>query len=130
MMGPRQEAQPALFYEFSLEDHVPHNHLLRSIDRFVDLSGIRAYLADFPLHAVGEVHLGGHDEDRDAAGAPLLIDAHGSEVIDPVWELYRETIARMGPKPTLIEWDTDVPEWEVLEAEAARAANVLGRVRS
>ena len=47
MMGPRQEAQPALFYEFSLEDHVPHDHLLRSIDRFVDLSSIRAHLADF-----------------------------------------------------------------------------------
>lgn len=50
MMGPRQEAQPALFYEFSLEDHVPQDHLLRSIDRFVDLSGIRAYLADFYSH--------------------------------------------------------------------------------
>ena len=41
MMGPRQEAQAALFYEFSLEDHVPQDHLLRSIDRFVDLSSIR-----------------------------------------------------------------------------------------
>ncbi|KUP94665.1 hypothetical protein TRIHO_05910 [Tritonibacter horizontis] len=50
MMGPRQEAQPALFYEFSLEDHIPQYHLLRSIDRFVDLSGIRTYLADFYSH--------------------------------------------------------------------------------
>ena len=50
MMGPRQEAQLALFYEFSLEDHVPQSHLLRSIDRFVDLSGIRSYLADFFSH--------------------------------------------------------------------------------
>ncbi len=50
MMGPRQEAQPALFYEFSLEDHVPQNHLRRSIDRFVDLSGIRSYLADLYSH--------------------------------------------------------------------------------
>ncbi|SCM66392.1 hypothetical protein KARMA_0567 [Donghicola eburneus] len=50
MMGPRQEAQPALFCEFSLEDHVPQNHLLRSIDRFVDLSGIRSYLTDFYSH--------------------------------------------------------------------------------
>ena len=40
MMGPRQEAQPALFYEFSLEDHIPQDHLLRSIDRFVELGGI------------------------------------------------------------------------------------------
>ena len=50
MMGPRQEAQPALFYEFSLEDHIPMDHLLRSIDRFVDLSSIRAHLADFYSH--------------------------------------------------------------------------------
>ena len=47
MMGPRQEAQAALFYEFSLEEHVPQDHLLRSIDRFVDLTSIRSYLADF-----------------------------------------------------------------------------------
>lgn len=50
MMGPRQEAQPALFYEFSLEDHVPQDHLLRSIDRFVDLGGIRRHLAEFYSH--------------------------------------------------------------------------------
>jgi len=50
MMGPRQEAQAALFYEFSLEDHVPHNHLVRSIDRCVDLTDLRAHLADFYSH--------------------------------------------------------------------------------
>lgn len=50
MLGPRQEAQAALFYEFSLEDHVPQDHLLRSIDRFVDLRSIRAHLADFYSH--------------------------------------------------------------------------------
>ena len=50
MMGPKQEAQPALFSEFSLEDHVPQDHLLRSIDRFVDLSDIRQYLAEFYSH--------------------------------------------------------------------------------
>ncbi len=50
MMGPKQEAQAALFYEFSLEDHVPQDHLLRSIDRFVDLNGIRTYLAEFYSH--------------------------------------------------------------------------------
>ena len=52
MMGPKQEAQAALFYEFSLEDHVPQDHLLRSIDRFVDLSSIRAHLSDFYSHKV------------------------------------------------------------------------------
>src|SRR6056297_1378852 len=50
MLGPRQEAQAALFYEFSLEDHVPQDHLLRSIDRFVDLSSIRAHLTEFYSH--------------------------------------------------------------------------------
>ncbi len=47
MMGPRQKAQGALFYEFSLEDHVPRDHLLRGIDRFVDLGDLRRYLAPF-----------------------------------------------------------------------------------
>ena len=50
MMGPRQEAQSALFYEFSLEEHVPDDHLLRSIDRFLDLSSVRGHLADFYSH--------------------------------------------------------------------------------
>lgn len=50
MMGSRQEAQGALFYDFSLEDHVPQDHLLRSIDLFVDLDSIRAHLADFYSH--------------------------------------------------------------------------------
>ena len=50
MMGPKQEAQAALFYEFSLEDDVLQDHLLRSIDRFVDLSDIRQYLAEFYSH--------------------------------------------------------------------------------
>ena len=50
MMGPKQEAQAVLFYEFSLEDHVPQDHLLRSIDRFVDLNSIRSHLIDFYSH--------------------------------------------------------------------------------
>ncbi len=52
MLGPKQEAQSALFYEFSIEDHVPQDHLLRSIDRFVDLSGIREHLAPFYSNTV------------------------------------------------------------------------------
>ena len=87
-----------------------------------------AYVDAFPLEAVGEIHLGGHDEDADDAGAPLLIDSHGREVADPVWALYAHTIARGGPRPTLIEWDNDVPDWPVLEAEAARALRVLAGV--
>ncbi len=88
----------------------------------------RAYIADFPLEHVGEVHLGGHDEQEDEHGAPLLIDSHGAEVVDPVWTLYSETIVAMGPRPTLIEWDNDVPDWPVLAAEADRAARLLAPV--
>ena len=87
-----------------------------------------AYIDAFPLDLVGEIHLGGHDEDADDQGRPLLIDSHGREVVDPVWTLYAHTIARGGPRPTLIEWDNDVPDWPVLEAEAARAADVLAGV--
>ena len=84
-----------------------------------------SYIDAFPLDAVGEIHLGGHDEDEDENGAPLLIDSHGREVADPVWALYAHTIARGGPRPTLIEWDNDVPDWPELAAEAARADGVL-----
>lgn len=85
----------------------------------------RAYLAAFPLEAVGEIHLGGHDADRDETGAPLLIDAHGAPVAEPVWTLFAEVIALTGPLPSLIEWDNDVPDWPTLRAEAERAAGLL-----
>jgi len=84
-----------------------------------------AYIDAFPLAHVREIHLGGHDTDSDDRGAPLLIDSHNRPVVDPVWALYAHTIARGGPKPTLIEWDSDIPDWPVLAAEAARAAQVL-----
>lgn len=87
----------------------------------------RAYVADFPMEAVGELHLGGHDEDEDDHGAPLLIDSHGREVADPVWALLDDVLARRGAAPLLIEWDTDVPEWPVLAAEAERARAALDR---
>jgi uncharacterized protein (UPF0276 family) len=83
------------------------------------------YLQAFPLHLVGEIHLGGHDEDRDDHGNRLLIDSHGTEVVDPVWALYAQTIQLGGARPTLIEWDNDVPDWPVLAAEAGRAARHL-----
>ena len=87
------------------------------------------YINAYPLDLVGEIHLGGHEEDEDDHGAPLLIDSHGAAVVDPVWALLDYTLARSGPKPTLVEWDTDVPDWPVLEAEAARAAAALNAVK-
>ncbi|HKL55546.1 MAG: MNIO family bufferin maturase [Roseovarius sp.] len=88
----------------------------------------RAYIDAFPLSHVGEIHLGGHDEDHDDHGAPLLIDSHGREVADPVWALLDYTLARTGARPLLIEWDSDVPDWPILAAEAQRAANALQQV--
>jgi uncharacterized protein (UPF0276 family) len=84
-----------------------------------------AYLDAFPMEHVGEIHLGGHFEDRDDLDAPLLIDAHGTPVAEVVWHLYARTLARIGPVPTLIEWDNDVPAFRVLAAEAARARNLM-----
>lgn len=88
----------------------------------------QGYIDAFPLTRVGEVHLGGHDEDADDHGAPLLIDSHGRAVVDPVWALLDYTLTRSGPRPLLVEWDNDVPDWPVLRDEALRAANALDRV--
>jgi uncharacterized protein (UPF0276 family) len=88
-----------------------------------------AYLDAFPLDRVGEIHLGGHHQETDDAGAPLLIDSHGTPVADPVWSLYADVIARTGPLPTLIEWDNDVPDWRILRAEAVVAGDILSAAR-
>ena len=88
----------------------------------------QGYIDEFALDLVGEFHLGGHDEDTDDHGHPLLIDSHGRAVVDPVWALLDYALACSGPKPILVEWDTDVPDWPILESEAARAKNALQRV--
>jgi len=85
----------------------------------------RVYLEALPLHAAEEIHLAGYSVDSDAAGAPLLIDSHGSRVAEAVWDLYAHVMARLGPVATLIEWDNDVPELAVLLAEARRAERVM-----
>jgi len=84
-----------------------------------------SYLEAFPLGRVREVHLGGHDEELDDAGGPLLIDTHASSVADAVWTLYAHLIARTGPIPTLIEWDNNLPDWPTLRAQAIAAQNIL-----
>jgi uncharacterized protein (UPF0276 family) len=87
------------------------------------------YIDAFPLELVGEIHLGGHAEDRDDQGDRLLIDAHDRPVDDLVWALYARTIAKMGPRPTLIEWDADLPTWPTLFAEAVRAERIIAGLR-
>jgi uncharacterized protein (UPF0276 family) len=85
----------------------------------------QAYIDAFPTDHVGELHVGGHDEDHDDHGAPLLIDSHGKPVVEPVWALLDYTLKQTGPKPVLVEWDNDVPDWSTLRAEADRAATAL-----
>ena len=84
-----------------------------------------AYLRELPLDAVGEAHLAGFSRDHDAAGAPLLIDSHGSPVDAAVWTLYASVIARLGPVATLLERDNDVPALATLLAEAGQAEALM-----
>lgn len=86
-----------------------------------------AYLDAFPMQHVGEIHLGGHAPDVDDAGRPLLIDAHDREIDAAVWALFEKVIARVGPIPTLVEWDNDIPAWDVLVSEAQAANAILDR---
>ncbi|MGD9944869.1 MAG: DUF692 domain-containing protein [Burkholderiaceae bacterium] len=94
-------------------------------------------VAALPADAVGEIHLAGHAEDRDAGGAPLLIDDHGSAVGDPVWDLYGRALRHLesqrspasGAIATLIERDNDLPALAALEAEAGHAVRVQQRIR-
>ena len=82
------------------------------------------YIDAIPGHLVGEIHLGGHF-DAEVDSEILKIDDHGSLVREEVWELYAHAILRFGPKPTLIEWDTDVPTLDVLLGEARRANAIM-----
>lgn len=87
-----------------------------------------AYLAALPLSAVRQLHLAGHAQESFENSASLLIDNHGSPVADPVWDLYSRTLLKTGPMPTLIEWDTDVPDYATLRAEAAHADRIADGV--
>ncbi|HEY6896713.1 MAG TPA: DUF692 domain-containing protein [Rhodocyclaceae bacterium] len=83
----------------------------------------RTYVDAVPPELVGEIHLAGYDQCED-----FLVDTHGKRVHPPVWELYEYTLARLGLRPTLIEWDTDIPPLDVLQDEAAHADRYLARI--
>ena len=89
----------------------------------------RAYLRALPRAAVKEIHLAGFTR-KDNLPVPLLIDSHSRCVDAQVWDLYADAISLFGPTPTLIEWDQDIPELEVLLAEAAHAGEVLDAHRA
>jgi uncharacterized protein len=82
------------------------------------------WLAQIDPDWVGEMHLAGHATEIHDSG-PLYIDDHGSAVGDAVWAHYADFIARAGPKPTLIEWDTDVPDYAILMAEVGKAEAMI-----
>jgi uncharacterized protein (UPF0276 family) len=85
------------------------------------------YLADYPLEHVGEIHLAGHAEQQDDEGALLLIDSHDGPVADAVWKLFDIVISQCGPIPSLVEWDSTIPGWPILKAEALAAQLILDR---
>ena len=78
------------------------------------------YLSAIPPAAIAEIHLAGFE-----TGEHCLIDTHGTPVSPEVWPLYRRAIGRFGPRPTLIEWDTDIPSLDTLLREAATAQSIL-----
>jgi len=71
------------------------------------------------------VHLAGYDETADGQGRRFLIDAHSRAPAPGVLALYAGLIRRIGPVPTLLEWDTDVPDWDTLVAEASRIQDII-----
>jgi uncharacterized protein (UPF0276 family) len=86
-------------------------------------------LDDLPAAAIGEIHLAGHAVRELDNGGVVHIDDHGSPVSEAVWDLYDATIRRIGPRPTLIEWDTDIPAFARLAQEAATADAVMVRAQ-
>jgi len=94
-----------------------NNVYVNSINQGFDA---QAYVDAIPARAVEEIHLAGYE-----VGAECLIDTHGRAVHPPVWALFRRAIERIGPVPTLVEWDTDLPALPVLLAEAHKAQAVL-----
>lgn len=84
----------------------------------------RDYLQALPAAAVGEIHLAGHAADARFPDS-LLIDTHGAPIAEGVWSLYRSFIERIGPRPTLIERDDNLPAFAELQAERDRAHALL-----
>lgn len=89
----------------------------------------RQYLDELPADAIGELHLGGFtpEEDEGHPGHVVLIDTHATVVAEASWDLYEYAVRRFGPRPTLIEWDSEIPALATLVGEAERADKVAAR---
>lgn len=84
------------------------------------------YLQSLPAAAIKEIHLAGYTVNRYPEGE-MLIDSHNALVSEPVWELYAQAIRQVGPRPTLIEWDSDLPPLDTLLGQAGLADAILAR---
>jgi uncharacterized protein len=131
---------PALYLALAGHDHAETDFLAELVRRtgcglLVDVNNAYvsannlgydagAYLDALPAAAIGEIHLAGHSPDP-RLGDALLIDTHAAPVAEPVWALYRRLIARIGPRPTLIERDDAIPAFSELMAERDRADRAL-----
>ena len=94
-------------------------------------AGATEWLAGVPAAAVGEIHLAGHARNAIDGGGEMLIDDHGDHVAEAVWQLFADAAQRFPDAPALIEWDSNIPPFSVLAAEARladerRSAATLG----
>lgn len=98
-----------------------NNLVVNALNRGEDpVASACAWIDELDAGSVGEIHLAGYNDLGD-----IVIDDHGSRVHAPVWAVYRHAVARLGPVPTLVEWDTDVPPLDVLLDEAQAAERLV-----
>ncbi len=83
------------------------------------------YLDALPVEAVLQYHLAGYTHRHFDDGSDILLDTHSRFVSEPVWALYAQVLRRLGPRPTLVEWDADLPPLPTLVAEARKAASLM-----
>ncbi len=87
------------------------------------------YLNSIKSEYIKEIHLAGHSENIIAEGKKLLLDSHDNTVCTEVWDLYRKALLKLGPIPTLIEWDAKIPELQVLISETKKAHSCLQEIK-
>jgi uncharacterized protein (UPF0276 family) len=96
------------------------NALNERLDEAAAAQAAMAWVDRIDASSVGEIHLAGY-----TVAGDIVIDDHGSRVHAPVWQVFSHAVKRLGPRPVLVEWDTDLPAWNVLMDEAAQAERLL-----
>ncbi|PKF55157.1 hypothetical protein CW748_14355 [Alteromonadales bacterium alter-6D02] len=131
---------PSSYFTLKQQDYSEHEFLVRVAQQagcgiLLDVNNVYVsacnhgfdaydYIRSIPAVLVGEIHLAGHSVQSILSGE-VRIDDHGSKVCREVWELYQFTLTHVGARPTLIEWDTNVPEWATLYEQAQLAQHIL-----